>query len=345
MNTPPPLAESLICANPAHAAFLARNGFAAAQVQPLPSDASARSYARIVGHDVLLMDDHSDPTGFAAFMRLAQHLGALGLSAPRIFAADSGNGLALIEDFGTATYGRLLASGHDESALYALGVDALLHLHSHPSACTVGAPRYDTAALLDEVSRLSQWLVPEIAPKVDIAHFDAGFRALWQHAFAALDSAPAALVLRDFHMDNLMLLPARQGVAACGLLDFQDAVIGPAEYDLASLLQDARRDLAPGLEAQMLSRYLDAAPPALGTRKEILHRYHLMAAQRHTRLMGQFVRLMRRDGKPGYLAFMPRVAQQMQIALQAAGLTEITAYLDAHLAGWRDAGRFAQGLN
>jgi N-acetylmuramate 1-kinase len=330
--------------NPSRAAFLSRNGFAPEDAKPLPSDASARSYARLTGAQRLLMDDRSDPEGFAAFLRIAQHLRSLGLSAPQVFDTDTGSGLALIEDFGADTYGRLLAIGHDERALYALAVDALVHLHSHPDACKVTAAPYDLAALLDEVSRLSHWLVPEIAPQVDIAQFDAGFRALWQRAFAALDGAPPVLVLRDFHIDNLMLLPARGGVSACGLLDFQDAVIGPAEYDLASLLQDARRDLATGLEAEMLSRYLDAAPPSLGRRDEILHRYHLMAAQRHTRLMGQFVRLMRRDGKPGYLAFMPRVARQMQTALQAAGLGEIAAYLDTHLVGWRDAGRLAQGL-
>lgn len=327
--------------SPVQAAFLARYGFESVNVQALPSDASARSYLRLTGQHLLLMDDSRDLVGFAAFLRVSQHLCAVGLSAPKIFAADADAGLAVIEDFGTDTYRQLLLSGHDERALYALAVDALVYLHNHPAACDTAAALYDTDTMLDEVSRLSHWLVPEIAPDVDVSRFDAGFRALWQRAFQTLGSAPPALVLRDFHVDNLMLLPARKGVAACGLLDFQDAVIGPAEYDLASLLQDARRDLTAGLEAEMVSLYLDAAHPKLGTRNEILYRYHVMAAQRHTRLLGQFVRLMRRDGKHGYLAFMPRVAQQLQTALQAAGLDEIAHYLDTNLAGWRGAGRLA----
>ena len=323
---------------PALAAFLARHGVDPAALAALPADASARRYHRVMGAQRLLMEDSRDPAGFAAFLQLSQHLQDLGLSAPRIYAHDRSAGLALIEDFGTDTYGALLGAGGDEGALYALAIDALVHLHSHPAACAVPAPAYDTALLLDEVSRLSHWLVPEIAPHIDVQAFDAGFRALWQRALLPLQDAPPALVLRDFHIDNLMLLPARSGVAACGLLDFQDAVIGAAEYDLASLLQDARRDLAHGLEAAMLQRYLAAIPAACGARDDILHRYHLTAAQRHTRLMGQFVRLMRRDAKPSYLAFMPRVARQMQTALAEAKLTDIVDYLDMHLPNWRAAG-------
>jgi N-acetylmuramate 1-kinase len=321
------------------AVFLARHGLADAPLERLRSDASARSYCRVAGEGKLLMEDRTDPVGYAAFIRLARHLKSLGLSAPRVYGSDPAVGLALIEDFGVNTYGVLLSNGHDETALYRLAIDALVHLHSHAQACEVAVPDYDLDMLLEEMSRFSHWLVPEIDPGLDIGAFDAGFRALWQKALSPLAGAPRTLVLRDFHIDNLMLLDDRPGVAACGLLDFQDGVAGAAEYDLASLLQDARRDLAPGLEQAMLERYLTLIPASCGSPDDILARYHLLAAQRHTRLMGQFVRLMRRDGKPGYLAFMPRVASQMQTALQAAGLTEVTDYLDARLPGWRDAGR------
>lgn len=321
------------------AVFLARHGLADAPLERLRSDASPRSYCRLAGEGKLLMEDRTDPAGYAAFIRLARHLKSLGLSAPRVYGSDPAVGLALIEDFGVDTYGALLATGHDEIPLYRLAIDALVHLHSNAQACEVTVPAYDLDMLLEEISRFSHWLVPEIDPGLDIGAFDAGFREFWQKALAPLAEAPRTLVLRDFHIDNLMLLDDRPGVAACGLLDFQDGVIGAAEYDLASLLQDARRDLAPGLEQAMLERYLTMVPAACGSPDDILKRYHLLAAQRHTRLMGQFVRLMRRDGKPGYLAFMPRVANQMQKALEAAGLTEVADYLDARLPGWRDAGR------
>ncbi len=318
--------------------FLARHGLSDAAVERLPSDASPRRYYRLTGEGKLLMEDRTDPVGFAAFIRLARHLGGLGLSVPRVYGADPAVGLALIEDFGTGTYGALLAQGQDENALYALAIDALVHLHSHANAADVTAPVYDTDTLLDEVSRFSHWFVPTFAPQVDVEAFDAPFRQLWENAFERLKIAPQTLVLRDFHIDNLMLLEGRTGVAACGLLDFQDGVLGPAEYDLMSLLQDARRDLAPGLEQAMLDRYLAAVPASCGPSEEILHRYHLLAAQRHTRLAGQFLRLHQRDGKPGYLRFMPRVMRQMQTALKDAGLIEIAQLLDTTLPGWRDAG-------
>ncbi len=319
------------------ASFLARYGHSDAALIALPSDASPRSYVRLKGADRLLMEDHTDPVGFAAFIRLARHLTSLGLSAPHVFGADPDTGLALIEDFGMATYGKLLAAGHDEVALYELAIDTLVHLHTHPQATAVAVPAYDMDVLLQEITIFSEWFVPIVAPQLDIARFDAAFRDLWRKGLAPVIEAPKALVLRDFHIDNLMLLTGRKGVQACGLLDFQDGVLGAAEYDLMSLLQDARRDLAPGLETAMLDRYLAAIPATCGAPDEIMKRYHLLAAQRHTRIVGLFPRLNIRDGKTGYLQFMPRVMQQMQTALIDAGLCEIADFLDTNLPGWRDA--------
>ena len=321
------------------ATFLARCGQSEAALVALPSDASPRSYIRLTGKNCLLMEDHTDPVGFDSFIRLARHLNSLGLSAPRVIEADPAAGLALIEDFGTATYGKLLGLGYNETVLYELAIDVLVHLHSARTATHITVPAYEMGTLLDEISIFSQWFVPAFAPKIDVAGFDAVFRGLWCTALALVEDAPKALVLRDFHIDNLMLLEGRTGVAACGLLDFQDGVLGAAEYDLMSLLQDARRDLGEGLEQAMLERYLAAIPSHLGTEEEILQRYHLLAAQRHTRLVGLFPRLSTRDGKLGYLEFMPRVLYQMQTALVAADLHEISDFLDTALPGWRDASR------
>lgn len=320
------------------ATFLARHAHSDATLVALPSDASPRSYIRLMGEDKLLMEDRTDPIGFDAFIRLARHLTSLGLSAPRVFGTAPSIGLALIEDFGTATYGNLLHAGHDENALYELAIDALVHLHAHPQAADITVPAYNMDVLLDEITIFSEWFVSAFAPDVDVVRFDTDFRALWRAAMAPVMEAPKALVLRDFHIDNLILLQGRDGVKACGLLDFQDGVLGAAEYDLMSLLQDARRDLAPGLEDAMLKRYLAAIPASCGTSKEIMQRYCLLAAQRHTRITGLFPRLNKRDGKTGYMQFMPRVVQQMQTALIDANLLEIADFIDSHLPGWRDAG-------
>ena len=324
--------------DPPVATFLARHGHAGAALDALRGDASARRYLRLRGKGLLLMEDRSDPASFAAYLRIARHLAALGLSAPRLIGADPAVGLALIEDFGDATYGRLLQSGADERALYALAVDTLLHLHRAPDAAQVAVPAYDTRTLLDEIGIFADWFAPHVRPDIDRAAFKARCAALWEPALAPLNlvpqtPVPQTLVLRDFHVDNLMLLQDRHGVRQCGLLDFQDALRGPAAYDLVSLLQDARRDLAPGLEAEMRARYIAGAPAGAGS--AITRDYHLLGAQRHMRIAGVFLRLARRDHKPGYLQFLPRVLRQMDAALTAAGLHAITDHLDTQLPGWR----------
>lgn len=285
------------------------------------------------------MDDHADPESFASYLRLSAHLNRIGLSAPRVAAADEASGLALVEDWGEATYARRLAAGADEEALYALATDALVHLQCHPQGAAVSCPRFDEQFLLDEL-RLGfcDWFVPVLSPGVDRVRFTRAFLALWRDALGPLVHTRHVLVLRDFHIDNLMELDGRPGVCRCGLLDFQDAVIGAPEYDLVSLLQDARRDLAPGLESRMLTRYLAAVPWGRAERGAVIARYHLAAAQRHTRIAGTFVRLWRRDGKPRYLAWLPRVLGQMERALRMAGLNDIRAFLDAELPDWRARG-------
>lgn len=318
--------------------FLARHRLAKVGLHALQSDASARRYTRLEAADQLLMEDRNDPVGFAAFVRLARHLASLGLSSPRVYGADPSTGIALIEDFGTCTYSAQLAAGRDETALYTLAVDALLHLHHHPEARQVTVPTYDLAMFLDELSTFSHWFASALRPELDVATFDEQFRALWRKALEPIEHGHKTLVLRDFHVDNLMVLEAREGVLCCGLLDFQDGVIGPAEYDLVSLLQDARRDLSDGLEAEMLARYIASAPNSSGSAADITHRYHLLGAQRHTRIAGQFLRLYQRDEKSGYLAFMPRVMRQMQTAVKAANLHDIAAFLDTTLPEWRNAG-------
>lgn len=320
---------------PPVASFLARHGHAGQPLEPLVADASARRYFRLPGKGMLLMEDRSDPVGFAAYMRLSRHLLGLGLSVPRVHGADPSNGLALVEDFGGGTYAACLASGHDEAELYRLAVSALLHLHRDARGAEVSQPDYELTTLLDEVDLFSHWFAPvAYGEGFDTGSFAARFRALWRDALAPVAARRDTLILKDFHIDNLMLLPDRAGVRRCGLLDFQDGVIGACEYDLVSLLQDARRDLAPGLEAELLALYIAEAPPHLGPAEEIRARYALLGAQRHARIAGVFLRLCQRDGKPRYLRFLPRVLRQLETALADAGLTEIADFLNTELPDW-----------
>lgn len=314
--------------------FLSRHAQQGALLEPFVGDASPRKYFRLGGRNLLLMEDLTDPVGFAAFLRLSDHLNGLGLSAPRVFAADPSSALALIEDFGDTTYATCLAAGHDEEVLYQLAVDALLHLHHNPAGKNVFQPVYDMDVHLTELTTFSEWFAPAVAPDLDIAAFNAAFLDIWRNTLAPVATRFDTLVLRDFHIDNLMLLEDRKGIARCGLLDFQDGILGPCEYDLLSLLQDARRDLSYGLESKLLDYYCTNAPSYLGTQQEIHHRYALLGAQRHARILGVFVRLCQRDGKPRYLSFIPRVLRQFQTALKDAGLTGISTYLDTALPDW-----------
>ncbi len=315
-------------------AFLAAAGWGEAARAPLGSDASFRRYLRLTGPEgaAVLMDAPPPREDVRPFQRVAELLTGLGFSAPRILAADGEAGLLLLEDFGDATFARALAEGADPDPLYALATDTLIALHRAftPRAAGAGAlPDYDEARLIDgEAMLLVDWYLPAVGlHSTDAAR--AAFRAAWRGALRACEALPRTLVLRDYFPDNLMLLDDRAGVAACGLLDFQDAVLGCCAYDLLSLLQDARRDVPENLEAAMIRRYLDAFP-ALSA--EAFHAgYTVLAAQRHAKVLGIFTRLAHRDGKPHYLKHIPRLWRLMDRALAHPALASVKAWLDAEV--------------
>lgn len=318
--------------------FLAQHGFAGEQLLPIQGDASARSYFRLPGKGLLLMQDRDDPVALAAYLRLSRLLNSLGLSAPRVFGADPPHGLALVEDFGEGTYSACLQAGENEATLYRLAVDALLHLHHRQPGAGVSEPHYNLSTYLSELDIFSNWFAPAVEPTLDRDAFASRFRALWAPRLAPVAERADTIVLRDFHIGNLMLLRDRIGVASCGLLDFQDGVLGACEYDLVSLLQDARRDIHRGLEQELLNHYIENAPAWLGDAQDIRSRYLILGAQRHVRIAGVFVRLYLRDRKPRYLEFLPRVLRQVKQALEAAQLCEVTQFLDAELPDWQSKG-------
>jgi aminoglycoside/choline kinase family phosphotransferase len=309
--------------------FLSRQGWGAASRDPLPGDASFRRYVRLRmdGRSALLMDAPPGREDVRPYVLIAQLLKRLGFSAPAILGEDPANGLLLIEDFGDDTYMALLGRGHDEAALYRLAVDLLIDLHRRfAPADGEGVPRYDDPRLLAEAALLTDWFLPAATGHpVPAAERDA-YLELWRATFAAARAAPETLVLRDYHIDNLMLVPGRQGVAACGVLDFQDAVIGPASYDLVSLLEDARRDIAPSLAEAMYARYLDAFPRL--DRGVFAASYAILGAQRNAKILGIFTRLCVRDGKRGYLRHIPRVWRLLENDLKHPALGALNAWID-----------------
>ncbi len=315
------------------AEFLDAAGWGGAERVILAADASFRRYDRISDGDrrAVLMDAPPPMEDVRPFLRLARHLVGLGYSAPRILAEDSSVGFLLLEDFGDATFTRLLASGEDENSLYLMATDLLIDLHRRPvdQAVPVDCPDYDDARLLDEAALLTDWYLPQILGVPVSATASTDYLDLWKIALAGAVAVPESLVLRDYHVDNLMRVDGREGIAACGLLDFQDAVRGPVTYDLVSLIEDARRDVSPAVADRVIEHYL-AAFPALD-RDDFARSLAVLGAQRHAKVIGIFTRLCVRDGKADYLGHIPRVWRLFEAACTDPSLASIRGWLGSHI--------------
>jgi aminoglycoside/choline kinase family phosphotransferase len=296
----------------------------------MEGDASFRRYGRLAGgpRPALLMDAPPAQEDVRPWCAVARHLGALGFSAPEILAAEESLGLLVIEDFGDDTFTRRLAGGADEAGLYDLAVDALVALHSLDAARAVPdwLPPYDDAKLIDEALLFTDWYLPALGGAPVSAAEREAYIGLWQEVLPLIRLVPATLVLRDYHVDNLMYIAGRDGVAACGLLDFQDAVAGPSPYDLVSLIEDARRDLGPGIAARALARYSAAFPDL--AQEDFATAGAVLAAGRNAKIIGIFSRLMARDGKPGYLVHIPRVWRLLEADLTHLALHRLKAWFD-----------------
>jgi len=307
------------------AAFTSRAGWGEAQVAPLPGDASFRRYFRLRrgGDTAMLMHappPHEDP---APFLHVAHWLNAGGMRAPTILAAEPEAGWVLTEDFGNDRMRDWLdVHPGEERAAYEAAVEALAALHRLPPGPF--AP-YDLAVYQREAALLTEWWCPAQGLCVDTD----GYAAAWEAVLAPVLARqnPGVTVLRDYHAENIMLLGGRPG-APQGLIDFQDALVGHPAYDLVSLLQDARRDVAADLETAMLRHY---ARHAGGADEDFLADYATLGAQRNAKIVGIFTRLDRRDGKPRYLAMIPRVWAALERDLTHPVLRPVAAWFDANI--------------
>ncbi|MDX1484621.1 MAG: phosphotransferase [Alphaproteobacteria bacterium] len=310
--------------------LLRRAGFAGARYAYLDADASFRRYARISGgpRPALLMDAPPDKEDIGPWLAVSRHLRGFGFSAPDVFAADERAGLAVIEDFGDDTFTRVLAEGGDEAALYDLAVDVLAALHgiAPADAAPPWIPAYDDVRLLEEAALFTDWYMPAVLGMPTPPDLRTAYLGLWREALPAARDVPETLVLRDYHVDNLMRIPGRSGIAACGLLDFQDAVRGPVAYDVVSLIADARRDLGPGIGERARARYF-AQCPALD-RDAFDTAAAVLSAGRNAKIIGIFTRLWKRDGKPVYLTHIPRVWRLLERDLAHPALAALKAWFD-----------------
>lgn len=303
--------------------FLTQAGWGAAKRSPLAGDASKRRYERLTGTAgacAVLMDAPPE-TGedVRPFARIARHLLGLGLSAPQILAQDDTRGFLLLEDLGDDLFARLIETDPVlEPQLYAAAVDVLTHLHK---TAPPPLPIFDAAQAAAWIAPVFDWYHFGAAGSVGAAA-QARVQNILQTLLDPLDGQPRVLIQRDYHSENLLWLPDRDGPARVGLLDFQDALQGHRAYDLVSLLQDARRDVSSDVEAAMIDRYLEQTgqdPDQFRTA------YAVLGAQRNLRIIGIFARLCLRDGKTHYIDMIPRVWRHVENNLTHPALQALAA--------------------
>ncbi len=311
-------------------AFLSEADFTDSRLVPMQQDASSRRYFRLDDgeHGWLLMDAPPQTENLTAWLDVGKHLTDLGLRPPAVLRSDVTHGFALIEDFGDQTFTRLLDAGVAPDELYAQAIDLLTHLHRQPNAFLDTLKPYDLDALMAEVILLPDWFLPLVSGKPVVSEDHHRYQEIWERVFASLPTPAISLVLRDFHVDNLMRLPGDAPLQQIGLLDFQDALIGPMAYDLMSLLEDARRDLPSPVAERMKQRYFEAMP--LLEMENFTIWYRVLAAQRHCKVAGIFSRLALRDNKSNYLAHVPRVLHLLQTHLDEPLLWPLAEWLRAH---------------
>jgi tRNA threonylcarbamoyl adenosine modification protein YjeE len=348
-------------------AFLVAAGLADAQAERMPGDASTRSYTRLHragAAPLILMDapktDESPPcppdaspdqrraAGYNALQRLAAcridafvgadlYLRSRGLSAPEVVAFDVESGFAALEDLGQDLFARRIEAGEAPAPFYDAAIDLLIQLHTEPPPRNLPVPghapwpllTYDALALKTATDLLPAWL-PKLAPGLTFS--DEALKAwdsLWAPIHARGEAGATVFAHRDYHAENLIWLDDREGLAKVGLLDFQDAVVAHPAWDLAALLQDARRDVAPELEAAMLERYLRSGLQQ--DRQAFLSDYAALATLNNVRVVGIFARLIARDGKPRYRAFLPRMWRLLDRNLAHPDLAELKAWFDQHI--------------
>jgi N-acetylmuramate 1-kinase len=307
--------------------FLARHGWTECQILPLAGDASFRRYFRVLAGErrAVLMDappPHENPRPFIA---MANWLEGVGLTAPRILAADLDQGLLLIDDFGDTRMRETADADPDsERGLYETAVDVLVHLHDHPPM--PGLRPHGLEQWLAELRLFPEWYVPAVGlDPVDVDVWDAAWREVL--APVSNDGLGPVTVLRDYHAENVMLLDGQGGIRRFGLLDFQDALAGHPALDLASILEDARRDVPPELERGMIDRYVAAT----GQAQAFERAYWALAAQRNTRILGVFTRLWKRDNKPGYRRFQPRMWGLLERDLGHPALKPVRDWFDGNV--------------
>jgi len=345
--------------------FLKQAGWSTAKRAAVPGDASTRRYERLsLGGDIAVLMDApkgaeapSEPEGASvadrqalgynalarlagpnpeAFACIANELTKRGFSAPKIIAADLDKGFMLLEDLGDDLYARVIADDPSkERPLYEAAIDTLAAIYrsSFPSKITFqGEPwrvrDYDSVALQAEADLFLDWYSKDLGYDIQGKAREEWYN-IWAELLKSLSAHAPGLALRDFHAENIFWLPERQAVSRVGLIDFQDGLFAHPAYDLVSLIEDARRYVSPALAQPLLIRFCEKA--GLKYDADFKTAYAVMGAQRNAKILGIFVRLAERDGKPHYRDLVPSVAAHFKNNLEDPKCAELKEWIGTHV--------------
>jgi len=300
-----------------------------------PSEPEGASIAdrQALGYNALARLAGPNPEAFAC---IANELTKRGFSAPKIIAADLDKGFMLLEDLGDDLYARVIADNPaQERPLYEAAIEMLAAIYrsSFPAKMEFqGEPwrvrDYDAAALQAEADLFLDWYAKDLGRDIQGPAREE-WSAIWAELFKSLDAHAAGLALRDFHAENIFWLPERQAISCVGLIDFQDGLFAHPAYDLVSLIEDARRDVSPDLATPLLKRFCEKAGLKYGAKFKTA--YAVMGAQRNAKILGIFVRLAERDGKPHYRDLIPRVAAHFKSNLEDPKCADLKAWIETYV--------------
>jgi aminoglycoside/choline kinase family phosphotransferase len=312
------------------AGFLVQHKWNDAQQTSFAADFSPRRYARLEqdGRTAILMDADPDQKTMS-FVCIAKLLGSFGITSPTIIAADPMRGLVLMEDLGDRNMGVMLDAGADAKPLYLRATDVLIHLHKNfdkTAVQDINLPVFDAALFTVQAELFLDAYLPFTLDREATESERALFSDAWQDALHGIDAMPQTLLLRDFIPDNLMDIAGREGQQSVGVLDFQDAGLGPIAYDLSSLCEVVRRDGCDQMLNDVIAYYHRNAQPPVSV-KQLTGACRILAAQRHLRILGIITQLAKKTGRREKLAYAPRVWKYLDILLQDDALKPLRAGL------------------
>ena len=319
--------------------FVKDSGLKITRSDPLKSDASFRTYERLYSESkTFILMDAPPQTGenCKAFLAISNYLIDSGFSAPNIYKHDLENGFLILEDFGDRLFSLIMKDNFNEKNLYINALDCLLALQDRTVTEYVKIfdnekykiPLYDELALLKEVNLLIDWFYPTIFGERINEKLRVEYVSIWKDLISRLDKTNKVLVLRDYHVDNLIYLKDRNGINRVGLLDFQDAVIGSPLYDLVSLLEDSRILVKKNIVDEMIKRFLNNTNMV---KSDFIRDYSIFGAQRHSKVIGIFTRLYKRDKKSNYLKFIPYTWDLLEKSLTNLPSSDLSSWLNKNI--------------